>query len=114
MATIAVAFPIQPGKAASAREFAREVSGPRRREAGASFGRMGVTHETWYLQATPHGDLMIVYMEAANPTEAFSIWAASNDPYDPWFKDTAGAICGIDFNQPGPPLPEAVMDWSAE
>jgi hypothetical protein len=53
-------------------------------------------------------------MDAANPAEAFRIWAASSDPYDRWFKDTAGAICGIDFNQPGPPLPDPVMEWSAE
>lgn len=114
MATVAVAFPIQPGKTDEGRQFAREVSGPRRQEAGESWRRMGVTHESWYLQSTPHGDLLIVYMEAADPTEAFRIWAASSHPYDQWFKQTAGSICGIDFNQPGPPLPEAVMDWSGE
>ena len=113
MATMAVAFPILPGKSGDARRFAEEVMGPRRSEAAASWGRMGVTHESWYLQSTPMGDLIVVWMEAADPAAAFQTWGASREPYDVWFKQTAGAICGLDFNQPMPALPQQIMDWQA-
>jgi uncharacterized protein with GYD domain len=112
MATVAVAFPVLPGKSEDGRRFAQEVT-ERQREAAESFGRMGVTRESWYLQTTPQGDLVIVYMEADDPVRAFQTWAASNDPYDQWFKRRAGAICGIDFNQPPPALPEQIFHWAA-
>ena len=111
MATMAVSFPVLPGKADAARRFAEEVMGPRRTEAAASFRRIGVTHETWYLQSTPMGEMIIVWMEAADPAAAFQKWGASQDPYDRWFKETAGAICGLDFNQPMPAFPQQIMDW---
>jgi hypothetical protein len=111
VATMAVAFPILPGKADEARRFGEEVAGPRRTEAAASFRRIGVTHEAWYLQSTPRGDMIIVWMDAADPAAAFQKWGASQDPFDRWFKQTAGAICGIDFNQPMPALPQQIMDW---
>jgi len=111
MATTAVAFPILPGKTEEARRFAQEAMGPRQNEAAASFRRLAVTRETWHLQSTPMGDMVIVVMEAEDPAEAFKQWAASNDPFDRWFKQQAGAITGLDFNQPIPALPEQVYEW---
>jgi len=108
---MAVSFPVLPGKADEARRFGEEVMGPRRTEAAASFRHIGVTHETWYLQSTPMGDMIIVWMEAADPAAAFQKWGASEAPFDRWFKQTAGAICGLDFNQPMPALPRQIMVW---
>jgi hypothetical protein len=50
-------------------------------------------------------------MEAEDPAAAFRTWAASGDPYDRWFKQETGAICGIDFNQPPPALPDQIYEW---
>ena len=111
MATTAVAFPILPGKTEEARRFAQEAMGPRGDEAAASFRRLGVTRETWHVQTTPMGDMVIVVMEAADPAAAFKQWAASNDPYDKWFKQQAGVMTGLDFNTPIPTLPEQIFEW---
>ena len=113
MALSAVAFPVLPGKTEDGRRFAQEVM-ERRPETAASWARIGVSRESWFLQSTPAGDLIIVVMEAADPLAAFQTWAASRDPYDVWFKERAGAICGFDFNQPLPALPEAVLQWAAD
>ncbi|HLH22628.1 MAG TPA: DUF6176 family protein [Chloroflexota bacterium] len=112
MGTIAVAFPVLPGKSEDGRRFAQEAT-ERQRETSESFRRMGITRESWYLQSTPQGDLVIVYMEADDPLKAFQAWAASTDPYDQWFKQRAASVCGIDFNQPLPALPEQVFHWAA-
>ena len=68
MTTVAVAFPVLPGKADEVRQLAREVAGPRQQEAAESFRRQGVKCESWYLLSTPHGDMVIVYLDAASPT----------------------------------------------
>ena len=92
MATMAVAFPVLPGKADEARRFAEEAMGPRRGEAAESFRRLGVTHESWYLQSTPMGDMIIVWMDAAVPSNrasAASDVASSCAPAKPEFKPGA-------------------------
>ncbi len=111
MAMTTVVFPVLSGKAEEGRRFAQEVMGPRRAEAEQSFRRMGVTREAWFFQSTPAGDLIIVWMEAEDPLAAFAQWARSDDPFDRWFKETAGAISGLDFNQPLPALPEQIFTW---
>jgi hypothetical protein len=85
MALSAVAFPVLPGRSEDGRRFAQEVL-ERRREAGESYARMGVTRESWFLQSTPASDLVIVVMEAADPLKAYQIWAASDNTFDQWFK----------------------------
>lgn len=111
MATSAVAFPVLPGKTEAGRRFAQEVLGARRAEAEASWARGGISAESWFIQSTPMGDMVIVVMQAEDPARAWQEWAASQDPYDRWFKETAGAVCGLDFNQPLPAMPEQILDW---
>ena len=62
MALTAVAFPVLPGKAVDGRRFAQEAL-DRREELAASFRRIGVTREDWFLQSTPQGDQIIVQIE---------------------------------------------------
>ena len=42
------------------------------------------------------------------------MWSASNNPSDQWCKQTPDTISGIDFNEPGPSLPEEIMQWSGQ
>jgi hypothetical protein len=112
MKSVAIAFPILPGKTQDARRFAQEVQGPRRQEMEQSLRAHGATREEWYLQTTPQGGLVIVYVEADDPTRLFQQWAQSTAPFDTWFKQQAGEISGMDFNQPLSDLPEQVFAWS--
>lgn len=110
MAAQAIAFPIRSGREDQARQFAQEVQGPRRAEFLAPLGRRGITREQWYLQSGPSGQLILVYMEATDPSAALRDWAASEEPFDRWFKQQAGEITGLDFNQPLTALPEQVVE----
>ena len=56
-------FPIQAGKEEDARAFAAETFGARRPDFEAHLARVGVTRETWALQETPMGSLMLVWFE---------------------------------------------------
>lgn len=111
MASLASAFPVLPGKEEALRRFVQEMAGPRHSEYQASRRRHGMTIERSYLQHTPQGDLVIVYTEADHPEQLLARIAASQDPFDVWFKQQLQEIHGVDFNQPPPgPPPELLFD----
>ncbi len=77
MASVAIAFPLLPGKADEAKQSAPQLMGPRRDELTAAERRFGFTCQSWYLQPTPAGVQLIAYLEADNPLHAFQQFAAS-------------------------------------
>jgi hypothetical protein len=115
MASLAFTLPILPGKTQEFRRFAQEVLGPRRDKHEATrqpFGGSGITKELAWIQQTPQGDILIVYLEGDDPVSWFQDWMSSQDPHDRWFKQQVQSISGIDFNQPpAGPLPELAFDW---
>ena len=114
MASLASAFPILPGKTEQWKHFCQEMVGPRRSQYEASRKRLGVTREVAYLQPTPQGDMVVVYMEAQNISRVFEGFGISQEPFDVWFRERVKEIHGVDFSQPLPgPLPEAIVDWRA-
>lgn len=114
MASIAVAFPVLPGKGEEMRSFARAVLGVRRAEFDASQQRHGAVGERWYYQQTPQGEIVIVCIDGKDPLASLGAFSASRDPFDLWFKQQVQGLCGVDLNEPpaGPP-PAQIFDWIA-
>jgi hypothetical protein len=100
----AFAAPLQPGKSAAAREFAKEAYVTRQKEMAESRSAKGLTREVVFLNQTPAGDVVVVYLEGSDPVEGNRQFAASNTPFDRWFKDECKAIfpAFINFDQPVP------------
>jgi len=112
MATFASASPLLPGKLDAWRKFTQEMAGPRKKEHDESRRRLGVTIERAWYQPTPMGDLVVVYGEANDVAGFFGGLAASQEPFDVWFKQQIKELHGVDFNQPLPgPLPELGFDY---
>jgi hypothetical protein len=111
MGSFAFGAPILPGKEDACRQFAQELTGPRRSEFEASRRRLGLTTERLYLQHTPQGALLIVYGEGDRLPEGL---ATSQDPFDVWFRQQNQDILGVDLTQvpPGPPS-EQIFEWQA-
>jgi hypothetical protein len=61
---------------------------------------------------TPMGDFGVVLLEGDDPVAATAAFAASQDPFDVWFKQSVKEFTGIDCGQPLPPL-EQLLDWRA-
>jgi hypothetical protein len=80
------ALPILPGQSAPARAFLTELEGPRKGQYAASEGRLGLVKETWAIQATPAGELYVVYFAGEDIGVAFAAFAPSRDAFDVWFK----------------------------
>jgi len=110
MQSIALSFPILPGKMEDAKAFAAEISGPRAAEMEASRRPLGVTREAVWVQQTPMGDVGIVLIEAEDVAAANRGFAESKAPFDMWFKQTVQGFSGVDFGQPVPMWPEVAYD----
>lgn len=113
MTTLVRAFPVLPGKEGQIRALAEEVQGERRFQADEFYRRMGIVRETWHLQQTEAGPMCIVCTQLNNLDEAARAYAASEHPYDAWFKQQVRKISGIDpSREPKGPWSEQVFDWT--
>lgn len=87
--------PILPGKTEAWKAFVSELNGPRRADNDRSRSRVGMTREVASLMQTPQGDYACLYHEAENLAAAFASLAASDDPYDVWFREKVAELHGL-------------------
>jgi hypothetical protein len=107
MAKFMVAMPVPEGVEDEARKFVDEV-GARFEEFRRSRRRLGITRERGWLQRTPQGEVFSLLLEGDDPVGANERFAASEDPFDVWFKARAGSILGADFTKPIAVRPELI------
>jgi len=112
MASLGYALPVLAGKTEQRKHFSQEIAGPRRSEFEASRKRFGITRHASYLQQTPQGELVIVYMEAQDIRRMLEGLGTSQEPFDVWVREQTKEIHGIDLSQ-SQSLPEAIIDWRA-
>ena len=105
MAAIAFTAPVLPGKSEQATAFFQEVQ---RRQQEMTKSRSSLPgqmkRESVWVMHTPMGDFGIILLEGEDPVAANTAFAASQDPFDVWFKQTVKEFTGIDFGQPLPPI----------
>ncbi|GIG62976.1 hypothetical protein Lfu02_73480 [Longispora fulva] len=51
---------------------------------------------------------IVLLLEGTDPVAANAAFAASREPFGVWFKERAGAMMGVDFDQPIPAHPELI------
>jgi hypothetical protein len=113
MPTIAFAAPLLPGMTEVDRDVMTSFqSGGRKGDYEAARHRAGITREQVWIQATPAGDMAIVYFEADDLEVAFTALGKSDEPFDRWFRDHVQQVHGFsladDFH-----APEQVLDFYA-
>ena len=84
------------------RRFLQELSGPRREEYAESRRRLGISAEsTWLAPRRSGGGVAVVYLEAQDPgwalDRALRELAASDDPFDSWYRMQMRELFGCDF-----------------
>jgi len=95
------------------RKFAADLSA-RANEASALHQKFGVSHESWHLQPTPSGLVVIVLTQVTGkPLDtAAADFAASSGPFDTWFKEQVFDCSGIDpSTEPLGPPTTCVYHW---
>ena len=82
---MALCAPLAPGATERAREFTADAY--HRDEFKASRRRLHVNEELLTLQSTPQGDIVGIYIEGEDPERGNAGFAASQEPFDLWFKE---------------------------
>ncbi len=111
MATIGFALPLLPGRTEADRAALRACwTGDRQAGFAESRRRHGITRETVWIQPTPAGDLAVVCIEADDLGAAIGGLAASDHPFDRWFRDHVRDVHGISLED-GMTPPELALDY---
>ncbi len=109
MIAAALVFPLLPGKRKALDNFIAALRNEYRAEHDRTHAC--VTEEKWFLQPTPQGDLVIVYLEGPDPALVFADLAVSQEPFEVWFREQALDITGVDLALLPPfTLPECVFN----
>lgn len=107
MESLALPFPVLPGKEQELRDFTAEVRG-RLDEYTESRANAGITMERFFLMPTPQGPVVTGYLEGKDLEGAFGRIATSNLAYDKFSLERIKEFTGVDLSQPGP-IPEQVL-----
>jgi hypothetical protein len=113
MVMIAMTLAIPPEKFSSWRSAVAEMTGPRRAEFAAARRRQGVNRQGVWVQQGPEGRREILVMEVEDPHRAFELMATSQEPFDVWLREVLLDTYKLDLTQSPGPLPEQILDWSA-
>lgn len=105
---VGVVFPVASRPALVS--LANALMGERKAEYEAS--QVSVVRESWFVQPTPQGEVVIVHFEAADPAAVFSGLASSDEPFDVWFREQVLIATGVDLSTPPEGLPEQIFHWS--
>lgn len=96
MPAMAFASPVLRGREEEWRRFAQELEGSRRHEYESFRRRLGIRAERVWLERTRGGEIAIAYLEAAEPEMVVARLAASEEPFDMWFKEKLAEFHGCD------------------
>ena len=111
MATTNFAVPILEGKTEAWKAACVEIAGSRKEEYIKARQALGITKEVACLQQTPHGDYVVVHIEASDVSNIMQGMISATDSFSTWFKDAVFKdVHGIDGSGPVPPAPEVFLN----
>jgi hypothetical protein len=111
---VCFALPVLEDKTEDARAFFEELETQRKSDYAASEQRINIAKESWHLQHSPQGDLLLAYIESPNFADALGMFSQSQDGFDQWFKRRIAELSGVDLNDPPPgPLSEQLSSYEA-
>ena len=114
MATLTFVLPILPEKQEAWRRFYQELSGVRHSEYEASRHRLGVSSERASLCHTARVESAIICIEAEEPELVIAKLAASDLPFDRWFRKKVLYLYGYDLMAlQAAPSTELIFAWSS-
>ncbi len=111
MPSTVFAVPILSGKTEAWKQALAEINGPRKNEYLQARRDLGITKEVVCLQQSPHGDMVVVYIEARDTSRVLQDMMQATDPFHRWFcQAILQDAHGIDRSEPPPPANEVFLD----
>jgi hypothetical protein len=105
-----LAAPVLPGKLTKWKSMLNEIKGSRRKDYQAARKKMGIKRERAWLQHTPQGDFVLVYLEGKDTSNVMERFLKSKDPFDQWFAKQVAEIHGIEVSTNPPETNELFLD----
>ena len=100
MPTAVLVLPILPGREEEWRRFAQDLLGDRLCEYEGLERHLGIRGVRVYLARTSRREVILAYVEAEDPEEAFRRLVASEEPFAEWFKEKLMELHGYDLRRP--------------
>jgi predicted secreted hydrolase len=97
MPAITLAAPILPNREEEWRRFVQEVVEERLHEYEEFRRRLGIRNESVWLARMTKSETAIMYLEAKDPERIVPALAASEEPFDLWFKEWLLECHGLDL-----------------
>lgn len=111
MQSIILSLPILPGKTEDVKGMFKTVKG-KWKDCERVQKKAGIEKERNFLQITPMGDMLLVYIESKDIQKTIMSFSASKDPFDIWFIEEMKKNTGVDFSKPpSGPLPELLLSY---
>lgn len=117
MVMIVRAFPVLQDRLNELRAFVKEMGDDRRSQAGEFYTSYGIQRESWHLQETPSGPLIVgvTELDENRMMDSVARYAKSQGEFDVWFKSQVKLVTGIDpATQPLGPPTECIFEWIGE
>jgi hypothetical protein len=99
MPALLLIVPLLPGKTEAWRRFYQMLMNSRREDYKASRRRLSITCERIWLVSSSYGGSVIVSIEAQDMKTIITRLAASDNPFDRWFRRKMLELHGIDLAQ---------------
>ena len=115
--TFVLAWDVPADREEPWRRFVQELSGPRHGEYARSRRRLGISAESvWLAPRRSGGGVAVVCLEAEGPDwtpeRALREFAASDEPFDSWYRGRMREIFGCDLERsPRAPGGELLFGW---
>lgn len=98
--SVCIPFRLLPGKGTATRAFMEELERDRFDDYTQSQARIGATLEHWFIGEIEGVEYLIGFIHYGDFDAAVQIFAASQHPFDRWFKARCLECTGVDFNNP--------------
>ena len=110
MPVLAMAIPVPPGKTkALERHIAEAVE---HEEFEDTLKGFGILHESWHIQETPQGDLLILVFQSDDPLSMLQEFSQSKKELPVMQKEFLKETLNIDLSQPPPgPPSRPIFEW---
>ena len=110
MPTAVLVLPILPDKEEALRRFVQDLTGHRRGGYEGLARRLGVGGVRVYLARASRRGVIVACVEARNPEAAFRGLAASEEPFDEWFKERLAELHGYEPGRRTGSPPELIFE----
>ena len=105
-----VVLPILPDMEESWRRFAQDLLEDQLGEHKVLERQLGIRRARVYLARMPRWDVILAYVSAGDPEEAFRRLVASEEPFASWLKEKLAELNGYDLRRRAGPPPELIFE----